>query len=44
MAEKMKFDRGTLLSIFKSDRAEDLVALAFAAIIALLIVIFVPKI
>lgn len=44
MAEKMKYDRGTLLSIFKSDRAEDLVALVCAGIIALLIVIFVPRV
>ena len=40
---QMKYDRGTLLSIFKSDRAEDLVALVFALVIALLVVIYVPK-
>jgi len=40
---QMKYDRGTLLSIFKSDRAEDLVALAFALAIALLVVVYVPK-
>ena len=43
MAEKLKYDRGTLLSIFKSDRAEDFVALCCALVIALLIVVFVPR-
>jgi len=43
MAEKFKYDRGTLLSIFKSDRAEDLVALAIALILALVVVMTIPK-
>lgn len=40
---KEKFDRGTALSIFKSDRAEDMVALVIAAIIAAIVVMWVPK-
>ncbi len=36
-----KFDRGSALSIFKSDRHEDFVALAIALIIALLVYLFV---
>jgi len=36
-----KFDRGSALSIFKSDRHEDFVALAIAFIIALLVYLFV---
>ena len=40
---KEKFDRGTALSIFKSDRAEDMVALVIAAIIAVIVVMWVPK-
>jgi len=38
---KEKFDRGTALSIFKSDRHEDLIALALALAIALLVYMFV---
>jgi hypothetical protein len=38
---KEKFDRGTALSIFKSDRAEDFVALALSLIIALLVYVFI---
>lgn len=41
MAEEGKFDRGSALTIFKSDRHEDLMALALALIIALLVYIFV---
>ena len=33
--EKPKYDRGSALSIFGSDRREDFMALAFAMIIAL---------
>ncbi len=38
---KAKFHRGSALSIFKSDRREDLVALACALLIALGVYIFV---
>lgn len=44
MAEKkLQYDRGTLLSIFKTDRAEDFVALAVALAIVVLVVLFVPR-
>jgi hypothetical protein len=43
MTEKPKFERGTALSIFKTDRAEDLAALVVALVIAALVVMFVPK-
>ncbi len=33
--EKLKYDRGSALSIFGSDRKEDFMALLFALIIAL---------
>jgi hypothetical protein len=36
-----KFDRGSALTIFKSDRHEDFAALALALVIALLIYLFV---
>jgi hypothetical protein len=36
-----KFDRGSALTIFKNDRAEDIVALVIALIIALLVYLFV---
>ncbi len=36
-----KYHRGSALSIFKSDRYEDFVALAFAAAIALGVYLFV---
>jgi hypothetical protein len=36
-----KFDRGTALTIFKSDRAEDLMALVLSLIIALLVYLLV---
>jgi len=35
MNDDMKFERGTALSIFGSDRREDLMALVFALAIAL---------
>ncbi len=40
MAEE-KFDRGSALSIFKSDRYEDLIALVLALVIALLVYLYV---
>ncbi len=43
MTEKLKYDRGTLLSIFKTDRAEDFVALAVAVIVVVLVVLFIPR-
>jgi hypothetical protein len=36
-----KFDRGSALTIFKNDRAEDFVALGLSLLIALLIYLFV---
>jgi hypothetical protein len=36
-----KFDRGSALTIFRNDRAEDLVALGLALAIALLVYLFV---
>lgn len=41
MAEEKEFDRGTSLSIFVSDRREDLGALLAAFLIALGVVLFV---
>ena len=41
MAEP-KYDRGSALSIFKSDRAEDMIALAIALIMAAAVVAFIP--
>jgi hypothetical protein len=38
-----KFERGTALSIFKSDRMEDFVALVVALILVAAVVIFIPK-
>lgn len=38
---KEKFDRGTALTIFKSDRAEDMTALVLSLIIALLVYVFI---
>lgn len=38
---KDKFDRGTALSIFKSDRYEDIVALALSLVVALLVYIYI---
>ena len=40
MAED-KFDRGSALTIFASDRHEDLVALVLALVIALLVYLYV---
>lgn len=36
-----KFDRGSALTIFRNDRAEDFVALGLALAIALLVYLFV---
>ena len=36
-----KFDRGSALTIFKTDRHEDIVALVVSLIIALLVYLFV---
>ncbi len=38
---KEKFDRGTALSIFKSDRYEDFVALIISLGVALLVYIYI---
>ncbi len=38
---KDKFDRGTALTIFKSDRVEDLTALIVSLLIALLVYVFI---
>lgn len=38
-----KFERGTALSIFKSDRMEDFVALVISLILVAAVVIFIPK-
>jgi hypothetical protein len=40
MAED-KFDRGSALTVFKSDRYEDIVALGLSLVIALLVYVFV---
>jgi len=40
MAEE-KFDRGSALTVFKSDRHEDFMALVLALVIALLVYLFV---
>jgi hypothetical protein len=40
MAED-KFDRGTALTIFKNDRAEDVMALVVSLVIALLVYLLV---
>ncbi|HEX9626347.1 MAG TPA: hypothetical protein VGA00_05360 [Acidiferrobacterales bacterium] len=42
MTDKLKFDRGTALSIFKSDRMEDVMALLAALAIVVIVVITVP--
>jgi len=41
MMHEDKFDRGSALTIFKSDRYEDLTALALALVIALLVYLFI---
>jgi hypothetical protein len=38
---KDKFDRGTALTIFKSDRVEDLTALVISLVIAFLVYVFI---
>jgi len=43
MEEEKEFDRGTSLSIFVSDRGEDIGALIAAFLIALGVVLFVAK-
>ncbi len=43
MAEEKEFDRGTSLSIFVSDRREDIGALIAAFLIALGVVLIVGK-
>lgn len=40
MAED-KFDRGSALTVFKSDRHEDFIALLLSLLIALLVYIFI---
>lgn len=40
MAED-KFDRGSALTVFRSDRHEDFVALVLSLVIALLVYIFI---
>ena len=40
MAED-KFDRGSALTVFKTDRHEDFMALVFSIIIALLVYVFI---
>jgi len=40
---KEKFDRGTALTIFKSDRAEDMAALVISLIIVGIVVMLVPR-
>ncbi|MDH5633647.1 MAG: hypothetical protein OEZ10_11710 [Gammaproteobacteria bacterium] len=42
MSEK-KFERGTALSIFKSDRMEDFVALGISLAIVAIVVLSIPK-
>lgn len=43
MADKARYDRGTALSIFSSDRMEDIVALIFALLIVIGTIIFIPR-
>lgn len=40
---EMKYDRGSLLSIFKSDRAEDFVALIVSLVLVAIVVATIPK-
>ena len=42
MQEENQFDRGSALSIFSSDRMEDVMALLFAMLIALFVFLLVP--
>jgi len=41
MMHEDKYDRGSALTIFKSDRHEDLTALALSLVIALLVYLFI---
>ena len=41
MQEQVKFDRGSALSIFTSDRMEDVMALVLSLLIALFVYLFV---
>jgi hypothetical protein len=43
MSEQQKFERGTSLSIFVSDRREDIGALIFALLIAIGVVLVIGK-
>ena len=43
MSEQQKFERGTSLSIFVSDRKEDIGALVFALIIAIGVVLIIGR-
>jgi hypothetical protein len=38
-----KYDRGTLLSIFKSDRAEDFIALVISLVIVAIVMATIPR-
>ena len=38
-----KYDRGTLLSIFKSDRAEDFIALVISLVIVAIVMAAIPR-
>ena len=42
MSEQPKFNRGTALSIFKSDRMEDIMALLISLAIVVVVVALVP--
>lgn len=42
MTDEKKFDRGTALSIFKSDRLEDIMALLLSLLIVAVVVALVP--
>ena len=42
MSEQPKFNRGTALSIFKSDRMEDIMALMISLAIVVVVVALVP--
>ena len=40
---ELKYDRGSLLSIFKSDRAEDFVALILSLVLVAIVISTIPK-
>jgi hypothetical protein len=42
MTDENKFNRGTALSIFKSDRLEDIMALLLSLLIVVIVVALVP--